>query len=349
MTTPTPSRIEDIIPLYLAGKLPLESAIESASQTDPQSILSAVLKESRSLPRQIDTDPTTPTPDLPSPAQERLLHLVRKLQGHLGSERMGYNGLRRALDIGSLLFELDGTSAGGYKVEQRDILIDTETDTHTNEEDVFTSSSEAEPASASGSGSRPNTNSPSSQNTRQRRNSGAQKHLFNTLSFLSFLTKEGLLLHPGIGERIAIEMITETLEHPTVAPTGHELWFGGTSGKKRGDEVPITAISLWLIIMGEELYARARAQSKMGQTQTSYRSVKGKGRAVSLLDDDDEPAYGEQSVGGTDTGPWPELSAITIQEWETWTSRLQFLSMRQELEIHAREQAAEAAAVMRRV
>jgi 3-dehydroquinate dehydratase-1 len=247
--------------------------------------------------------------------------------------------------------------ASGYR-EQRDIgpLIDIDVDTRRNingtgttngeVEDVFTPevSSSLAPAPASGSGS-----------TRQRRRSsvsGAQKHLYNLLSFVSFLTKESLLLRPGAGERVAVEMIVETLEHPDPgsALEGHELWFGraprsgfglgsgvGSSSGGKANEMTVTAISLWLIIMGEELYARAQA---------SVQTAKSNGKSASLIDLDD----GSGSENGEEgEGTWPQLSKIVIREWETWTTRLQFLSLRQDLEIQAREQAAEAAAVMRRV
>ncbi|KAL4767663.1 fungal-specific transcription factor domain-containing protein [Aspergillus nidulans var. acristatus] len=335
----------------------------AATQSSSSSLLSAVLKESRSLPRQIDTDPTTPTPDLPSPAQERLLQFVRDVQRHLGQEyKVGYDRLRAAMNTDEGLFgdKLGlghNAHASGYR-EQRDIgpLIDIDVDTRRNingtgttngeVEDVFTPevSSSLAPAPASGSGS-----------TRQRRRSsvsGAQKHLYNLLSFVSFLTKESLLLRPGAGERVAVEMIVETLEHPDPgsALEGHELWFGraprsgfglgsgvGSSSGGKANEMTVTAISLWLIIMGEELYARAQA---------SVQTAKSNGKSASLIDLDD----GSGSENGEEgEGTWPQLSKIVIQEWETWATRLQFLSLRQDLEIQAREQAAEAAAVMRRV
>ncbi|KAL5000647.1 type I 3-dehydroquinase-domain-containing protein [Aspergillus recurvatus] len=301
---------------------------DAATQSSPYALLAAVLKESRSLPRQVDTDPTTPTPDLPSPAQERLLQFVRDVQGHLGQSqgsKSGYDELRAAMDMDACLFRM-GVGGSSSRGEQRDTgpLIDIDVDAGRNIYGTGNADSELEDASG----------------TRRRSSSGAQKHLYNLLSFLSFLTKESLLLRPGVGERAAVEMIVETLEHPGIAPTGHELWFGtatrsgtgfgsgaGSRSGGRADEVTVTAISLWLIIMGEELYARAQSQTRF-QTATANSNGKGK------------------TNGG---GTWPQLSTIVIQEWETWTTRLQFLSLRQDLEIHAREQAAEAAAVMRRV
>ncbi|KAL4813087.1 type I 3-dehydroquinase-domain-containing protein [Aspergillus spinulosporus] len=321
---------------------------ELATQSSSLSLLSAVLKESRSLPRQIDTDPTTPTPDLPSPVQERLLQFVRDVQRHLGQDsKVGYDGLRAAMDMDrGLLGDKLGLGhnglASGYR-EQRDMgpLIDIDVDTRRNMngtgttngevEDVFTpeATSSLSTASASGSGS-----------TRQRRRSsisGAQKHLYNLLSFVSFLTKESLLLRPGAGERVAVEMIVETLEHPDLgsALKGHELCRSGG----RANEMTVTAISLWLIIMGEELYSRA-------QSQASVQTAKSNRKSAILIDLDD--GSGSED-GEEEEGTWQQLSEIVIREWETWTARLQFLSLRQDLEIQAREQAAEAAAVMRRV
>ncbi|KAL4734380.1 hypothetical protein BDV11DRAFT_198292 [Aspergillus similis] len=362
---PSAIKIKDLIPLYLADQILLSSAIQSATQSSTSSLLSAVLKESRSLPRQIDTDPTTPTPDLPSPAQERLLHFVRDVQRNLGQEsKVGYDALRAAMDMdgGLLGYKLGLGHNGrgsGYR-EQRVMgpLIDIDVDTRWNingtestngeVEDVFTpedtSSLATVPASGSGS-------------TRQRRRSsvsGAQKHLYNLLSFVSFLTKESLLLQAGAGERVAVEMIVETLEHPDPesALKGHEPWFGrarrsgsgfgsdvGSRSGGRASEMTVTAISVWLIIMGEELHARA-------QSQASVRNAKSKGKSASLIDLDDGSGSEDGEEG---EGTWPQLSEIVIREWETWTTRLHFLSLRQDLDIQAREQAAEAAAVMRRV
>ncbi|KAL4978134.1 type I 3-dehydroquinase-domain-containing protein [Aspergillus desertorum] len=340
----------------------------AATQYSQSALLAAVLKESRSLPRQIDTDPTTPTPDLPSPAQERLLQFVRDVQGYISESqgsKVGYDELRSAMNVDACLFGFGlganncrGTGCG-YG-EQRDmgpligIDIDTGRNIHGTEnvdddvEDVFTpegtSTSAPTPAPASGSGIAAS----------RRSSSGSQKHLYNLLSFVSFLTKESLLLRPGVGERVAVEMIVETLEHPHsgIAATGHEPWFrrapssrfayGGRGGK--ADEVTLTAISLWLIIMGEELYARARSQTRSRTVNSKKRKLKSR----SLIDLDNGSGSGSED-GKEGEGTWPQASAIVIQEWETWTTKLQFLSLRQDLEIHAREQAAEAAAVMRRV
>ncbi|KAL4755163.1 type I 3-dehydroquinase-domain-containing protein [Aspergillus terricola var. indicus] len=323
-----------------------------ATQSSSSSLLSAVLKESRSLPRQIDTDPTTPTPDLPSPAQERLLQFVRDVQRHLGQgSKVCYDELRAAMDMEGGLFGnklgLGHNGRASVYREQRNMgpLIDIDVDTGrninrigTNDgelEDVFTPevTSSLATAPASGSGS-----------IRQRRRSsvsGAQKHLYNLLSFVSFLTKECLLLRPGAGERVAVEMIVETLEHPDPgsALKGHELWFGRAPPSGSGSGSDAGTISLWLIIMGEELYARA-------QSQASVQNAKSNGKSASLIDLDDESGSEDGDEG---EGTWPQLSEIVIREWETWTTRLQFLSLRQDLEIQAREQAAEAAAVMRRV
>lgn len=244
----------------------------------------------------------------------------------------------------------------------------------------------------SGSGSGPGSNL----GHRRRRSSGVEKHLYNLVSFLAFLTKEKLLLYPNVGERVAVEMVSETLYHPpshshshsrspsrssshsysqswpgnqnwnrnrnrshtvpqsagfdskgkgkgrgreeTVAvAVSHEPWFGFVSATGPGNEVSITAAAQWLIIMGEELYQRARMERRERRVRLKSRS---KGRA-------EVEAAGEGEEQGGDV--WTRLSEVVGREWQTWTSRLQFLSLREDLGISAREHAAEAAAVMRRV
>ena len=105
----------------------------------------------------------------------------------------------------------------------------------------------------------------------------------------------------------------------------HEPWFGFVSASGPGNEVCVTAVALWLIIMGEELYQRARIERRERRARLKTTSKEG-----------------EEDV-------WTRLSEVVGREWQTWTGRLQFLSLREDLDISAREHAAEAAAVMRRV
>lgn len=212
-----------------------------------------------------------------------------------------------------------------------------------------------------------------------------EKHLYNLVSFLAFLTKEKLLLYPTVGERVVVEMVSETLYHPpshshlhshsqsqsqpqswnpnrsrnrshtvpqdagfdskgkgkgkgreeTMAvAVSHEPWFGFVSATGPGNEVSVTAVALWLIIMGEELYQRARMERK-------ERRARLKSKSMGMAEGEGE--------GGGGGDVWTRLSEVVGREWETWTSRLQFLSLREDMGISAREHAAEAAAVMRRV
>ncbi|BCS28955.1 uncharacterized protein APUU_70525A [Aspergillus puulaauensis] len=425
--------IEEIIPLYLADRISLDSAIQSASQIPRTPLLLTALKESRSLPRSIDTDPTTPTPDLPSPSQDKLLQLIRALDSRAraqdrdsgialddlistpgyGSEaeeqynalhvftneavrdfaacflhsgygygsvpsptsarRQSHGQTRRS--IRSSLFR--ARSETRYLDSDVNADVDADVDTFADEHadpstDVPISSG---PASGSGLGHR------------RRRSSGVEKHLYNLVSFLAFLTKEKLLLYPNVGERVVVEMVSETLYHPpshshlhshshsnsqsqprswnpnrnrnrnrshtvpqdvgsdskgkgkgngreeTVAvAVSHEPWFGFVSATGPGNEVSVTAVALWLIIMGEELYQRARMERRERRAR-----LKSTSKGV---------AEGEGEEGGD---VWTRLSEVVGREWKTWTSRLQFLSLREDMGISAREHAAEAAAVMRRV
>ncbi|KAL4921134.1 type I 3-dehydroquinase-domain-containing protein [Aspergillus aurantiobrunneus] len=358
-------------------------------------LLLPTLKESKSLPRSTDTDPTTPTPDLPSPSQERLLHLVRGVEAWIRPRDSGIAlddlinepGTRsdRTNENDSVSDEYDAVhaivtdsvrefSADSVRVrgEQRDIDVHIPSTSGSGSRSGSVSMSV--PASSSGSTSGLGIGPA----TGRRRSSAVEKHIYNLISFLAFLTKEKLLLHRGTGERIAVEMISETLDRPqtyscspsptqrhsrrrsysrsyssasanaitsmnmnyaqTVPKPRHSSWFGFGSVAD-SDEIGVTAVSLWLIIMGEELYQRAQREEAKADAKAGPGSGSGSGVGVEV-----------GSGPGPDSGDlWAQLSSVVLCEWETWMSRLQFLSLREDLGIAAREQAAEAAAVMRRV
>ncbi|KAL4870695.1 hypothetical protein BDV12DRAFT_165615 [Aspergillus spectabilis] len=339
--------------------------IFQAGYTDPSNILRAVLKESKSLPRETDMNPTSPRPDQPSAPQERLLEVIREEQ-RWARTGMG-KGKERDSGVGlDGLEEFDG-GGGGQEEEEYTLLKETiqgsfprvspvpvlssgnpeesifadntksiSTSTDIPEEGNTTSSSRLSHSpsrskflhrfsfSDSGSPSHP---TPKNKTHHRRTSSAAKegetKQFYNLISFLAFLTKEQLLLHPGTGERVAVEMISDTLHLHHSSPSHqnqhqtwtqemgytHTPWFGA------GDEMSITAISLILIIMGEELYQRS-----CPSTRSRFNSTKD-----------------------------GDLARLVSDNWETWRTRLQFLSLREDLSISAREQAAEAAAVMGRV
>ncbi|KAL3459262.1 hypothetical protein BJX64DRAFT_265107 [Aspergillus heterothallicus] len=383
--------IADTIPLYLADKLELAEAVRIVTQSAPSNpsekkdLLLSILSESKSLPRETDTYPTSPTPDLPSPAQERLLGLVRAIEdARRWRSGTGY-GYGIALDAG----EDEGQSIGSEEEEYellKDVIRasfpspfpgpDTTSSSSTSggissserarqsshgryteqrqQEDLSTSPFESTP-----SNSQPNPSSrrksslsslspPTSHHRRTSSTSGPNRHFANLVSFLAFLTKEHLLLSPGVGERIAVEMVRDTLSHHGGSISGsqhqhqqqqqyhqsqhqHQHHFQSAVGSSQpwfGDAGPasIAAAALWMIIMGEELYARVRAQE---------RSSNGDG------DGDGGGGGGNRRAGRVRGG--------IADEWETWTARLQYLSLREDLPIEVRESAAEGAAVMRRV
>ncbi|KAL5334462.1 hypothetical protein BJX70DRAFT_18040 [Aspergillus crustosus] len=369
----------------------LEDLFQSDSN-NPSQILRTILKESKSLPRETDMDPTSPRPDQPSAPQEGLLELIRENQPLIdlgegegegvgsgngsskgkgrekGKERDSGVGLDELADRGDradegeeeyfLLREIIQSSfpratqsPSEFEPSEESIFADHTRRSSIPEQDrtttttTTTSSPPFSPPhsrflhrfSFSGSPSHPHSpTSPTStyrQNTHHRRTSssatakeGEAKQFYNLISFLAFLTKERLLLHPGIGEKVAVEMVHDTLRHSESPEQrryreqnqqpgqGYTPWFGC------GDGTSITAISLFLIIMGEELYQRVLTTSASKSKSTS--------------------TYGRKDDG---------LPKLVSQNWETWRSRLQFLSLREDLGIGAREQAAEAAAVMGRV
>ncbi|KAL2816107.1 type I 3-dehydroquinase-domain-containing protein [Aspergillus granulosus] len=319
----------------------------TTSPNSKQEILLSILSEAKSLPRETDTHPTSPTPDLPSPAQQRLLDFVRRLQeqGSLSSSRIGLgsvNGYGIELDAG----EDESQSQKEEEQEEgsellRDVIRASfpsfsplptvaanarpGADTHpeqrqTDPETESLSTSPFEPTTAS------NSNPPySSTSSGCRRSSGPlgpTKQFYNLISFLAFLTKDRLLLSPGIGERVALEMARDTLSRHECSIRGdsysHTYSPSQTSPQKQDYGYGgITAAALWMIIMGEELYTRIRQQERESRAGTGVSGVKGRKGIV--------------------------------DEWETWTARLQYLSLRDDLSIEARESAAEGAAVMRRV
>jgi hypothetical protein len=201
-----------------------------------------------------------------------------------------------------------------------------------SDESLSTSPFESTPASASKPASSLGT---TTHHRRSSSTSGPARQFNNLISFLAFLTKENLLLSPGVGERIAIEMVRDTLSqhggsirshsqaHSSTGPGRYEAgsgeskstpWFGDAGSES------ISAVALWMIIMGEELFARVHEQEKQEELQRSRVGTRtGAGR------------------GGI------------VDEWETWMARLQYLSLREDLNVEAREAAAEGAAVMRRV
>jgi 3-dehydroquinate dehydratase-1 len=152
------------------------------------------------------------------------------------------------------------------------------------------------------------------------------------------MTKENLLLSPGVGERVAIEMVRDTLsQHGSSIHSHTHPRSGSGYGYGKGESTPwfgdagpesISAAALWMIIMGEELFARVQEQEK--------------GKGV------------QRSRAGTATGagatrtPKGGRGGI-VDQWETWMARLQYLSLREDLNVEVREAAAEGAAVMRRV
>ncbi|KAL4879747.1 hypothetical protein BJY04DRAFT_219836 [Aspergillus karnatakaensis] len=339
--------ITDTIPLYLCDRVPLQDTLDSATQCSKNELLLGVLRESKSLPRETDTYPNSPRPDHPSAAQEKLLDLVREVSGQRWGSLKG-----KDRDSGVGLDELDdGPGVAEEEAgEEYALLKETiqasfprafaDNIPEPNPDDsIFAdryesaSTPEQEPVTSrtnllhplSGSGSKVSSNQKSKpiprSKTHHRRTSshakqGEAKQFYNLVSFLAFLTKEKLLLHPGVGERIAIEMIHDTLPQSSPSERSqdqstHKPWFGCS------DETSITAISLFLIIMGEELCQRTLATQRSGSTI-------------------------EKDRNGA-------LAKLVSQNWETWRTRLQFLSLREDLGIAAREQAAEAAAVMGRV
>ncbi|KAL2836243.1 hypothetical protein BJY01DRAFT_222233 [Aspergillus pseudoustus] len=363
------------------------STSESKKKTD---ILLAILSEAKSLPRETDTHPTSPTPDLPSPAQERLLELVRRVQESTelelalsrSSRDSGGYGYGIELDAGG---DGDGDGYGGVsqgeqeKEEEYELLKDVirasfpafppptspsvshpaarakergtdiyreqrEPENRIDDAEFPTSPFDSTPSSSSHpllAQPQPHLQTPSSPSHRRKSSaSGPLKQFNNQISFLAFLTKEQLLLSPGVGERIAIEMVRDTLSHhgssisiyshphQHQAPQQQHAFSGGGGGESQsppwfGDAGPasIAAAALWMIIMGEELYARIREQERERDSRVGTGSVKG---------------------GGGRSGG-------IAHEWETWTARLQYLSLRDDLSLEARECAAEGAAVMRRV
>ncbi|KAL2863096.1 uncharacterized protein BJX67DRAFT_385072 [Aspergillus lucknowensis] len=383
------TEISDLLPLYLSGKIALRDALTFATATatppSTKELLSTLLKESKSLPRTTDTDPTSPTPDRPSPAQERLLDFARGVHEILRRRRQGSEigyGIELDADEGSfagnnteeeqeeeyelvkcvivssfpvasttsLSLSLDGGEPSifgnehgyepGYGYEER---------THLEQRtsppfDSFDSSDFASGSAPAPAPSPTRTTSQTQTQTQRRRRrssakQGTQKPFYNLISFLAFLTKERLLVSAGTGERIALEMARDTLSHlhPHIPlplhvyghahsqkpeeeeEGGEKRWFGV-------GEASVTAVALWMIIMGEELFARI--ESYYHDNYCSSGSGQNKNKTTS-----------EGSDGGC---RWRA-------EWETWTSRLQFLSLCEDLGVSAREQAAEAAAVMRRV
>ncbi|KAL4782378.1 type I 3-dehydroquinase-domain-containing protein [Aspergillus varians] len=389
----------------------LEGMDEKATHlpTPKSNLLAPLLKESRSLPRSIDTDPMTPTPDLPSPAQEKLLGAGSNTNTGLNwngnggkardsdeEEQQQQEEEEEGEDQYSTLHKVLNASVSDFSAQFQSHRRDTSPfraeheHEHENQNHESPSTNLGQRRSTTTTRRRRRT---SSLGRHRRPSTGIEKHLYNLLSFLAFLTKERLLLQPGVGERVAAEMVWEVLgvsslpyshshshghshrhshSHSHVNGNGiegdsgwdrvrsrnrsrtdpgpglgvefasgmsmgqgqglavhHEPWFGGFVG----NDVKTTAVALWLIVMGEELYQRAREEVKR---------VKAREQAV-----DEGKGKGVYTGGGRSA--WSQLSSVVVWEWETWTTRLQFLSLREDLAIDAREQAAEAAAVMRRV
>ncbi|KAJ0414971.1 hypothetical protein BJY00DRAFT_318265 [Aspergillus carlsbadensis] len=408
--------ISDTIPLYLADNLSLDEAVQRVTThpTTKKALLAAVLSEAKSLPREVDTHPTSPTPDRPSPAQERLLGFVRAVVEHTDTGSVGGGGGASVnvsgtggsggygieLDAGEGSFgpcgwggiERNGEGnggAGGEGGEGYELVKDiirasfpsfpppppttttttmkggrdtTAHEQHQPHETLSTSPFEPPDPYTSTSTSTSPTASTSTTNTapkpslsistthhrRSSSTSGPTKHFNNLISFLAFLTKENLLLSRGVGERIAVEMVRDTLSHHGGSIHGHGQGYTHSSAKRgfssgsgsgsgggagsapwfgdAGSE-SITAAALWMIIMGEELFARVQEQGKQKGVQRS--------RA-------------ETASGTAGTGKGGGRGGL-VDEWETWMARLQYLSLREDLSVEAREAAAEGAAVMRRV
>ncbi|KAF7595443.1 hypothetical protein BBP40_006065 [Aspergillus hancockii] len=135
----------------------------------------------------------------------------------------------------------------------------------------------------------------------------------NFMAFLALITKERIVEFENIGVGVLRWALEE--RHDSSA---------GVNGWSKVDEatrlnVFIAAASIWAVVMGEELWERRgeKAESPVG---------------LSL-----KPA------------PEPHIGQISKRRWEMWIDRLQFLSLREDLDICTRELAAEAAAVMSRV
>ncbi|KAL3491457.1 type I 3-dehydroquinase-domain-containing protein [Aspergillus germanicus] len=243
----------------------------------------SIFSEAKSLPREIDTHPTSPTPDRPSPAQERLLGFVRAVQsaGFAGG-RGGVGGTRGSTGYGIELDAGEGTFGGndwqredvGVEEEEYELIKDiirasfpsfpstsptspsttgatggrtrTRAQSNTNthpEQRIPEPTSPFEPTPASTSTSKPAL-SISTSTTHHRRSSstsGPTKQFNNLISFLAFMTKENLLLSPGVGERIAIEMVRDTLsQHGSSvhAHTQSHAQSGSGYGYGKGKSTP---------------------------------------------------------------------------------------------------------------
>lgn len=299
-----------------------------------------MLKESKSLPRETDTYPTSPTPDRPGPAQEKLLQFVKGVQDAQGNgQNRGHNGKKQgygiALDEGEneepetgdeeytllkeiIQFSFPRSSPDFVPSQLTRSTFDSNVEQRTSMRAQFGLASNST-SDAHESDTNPNPNSNNVQKHKRRSSTlpGEERQFYNLLSFLAFLIKDRLLLSPGVGERIAGEMLRDTLSHTSSSPRTDPHspsarrqsgdappWFGD------GGEASITGISLFMIIMGEELFSRIRSRSTLS------------------------PSRFEDGV---------------VYDWQSYVSRLRFLSLREDLGIGAREQAAEAAAVMNRV
>jgi hypothetical protein len=139
----------------------------------------------------------------------------------------------------------------------------------------------------------------------------------NFMAFLALITKERVAGFENVGIGVLRWALEERHDSSALNSTG-------VSGEGKIDEaaklnVFVVAASIWAVVMGEELWERMRekAESPVG---------------LSL-----KPA------------PEPHIGKVPKRRWEMWIDRLQFLSLREDLNIGARELAAEAAAVMSRV
>ncbi|KAL3480008.1 hypothetical protein BJX99DRAFT_45915 [Aspergillus californicus] len=334
--------IQEIIPVYLVDGILLEDAIQFASSVPKAELLAAVLKESKSIPRETDTYPTSPTPDRPGPAQEKLLRFVKGVQdargdGKLQPQNGGKKGYGIALDEGAS--EEPETADQEYTLLKEIIQLsfprsspdfvpsrlarstfDSDIEQRASMRAQFSLASNSR-SDAHESDTKPNPKGKNAQKHKRRSSTlpGEERQFYNLLSFLAFLVKDHLLLSPGVGEKIAGEMLRDTLSHHSSSPHSPSArrqsgdappWFGD------GGEASIAGISLFMIIMGEELFARIRSQSILSPSTS---------KSASRFED------------------W------IVHDWASYASRLQYLSLREDLGIGAREQAAEAAAVMNRV
>ncbi|KAI9376542.1 type I 3-dehydroquinase-domain-containing protein [Aspergillus egyptiacus] len=325
-------------------------------------ILLSVLKESKSLPRETDTNPTSPTPDLPGPAQEKLLTFIRELQGP--SPRLSTSQSETRYGVGNAesgigLDALDDTDEKSrrdeeeYSLIQETVLaalphpavspvdVDNRRRSVFDEEEIIIDDGSASARADNTRREQRETRRPSSSGSpstwrstqgRRPRNTiqrleGLEKQFLNLISFLAFLTKDYLLLSPGVGERIAAEMIRDTLAHHSTP-----AWFGS------GSPICVAGVALWLVIMGEELFERLRKASSRSASSGRKGFTPRKARGI--------PGGGATGLGSAAA---VAVATEVVRDWETYITRLQFLSLREDLGIDARELAAEAAAVMRRV